>query len=49
MTYLEERTNLKSPLQQREEKLSSLESEEKKISKAEALIEQQKEGQNIGE
>ena len=39
----------KSPLQQREEELSSLESEEKNISEAEALIEQQKEGQNIGE
>lgn len=48
MTYMEERTNIKSPLQQREEKLSSLENEEKKISEAEALIEQQKEGQDIG-
>lgn len=39
----------KSTLQQKEEELSSLESEEKKISEAEALIEQQKEGQDIGE
>ena len=49
MTYIEEKTNIKSPLQQREEELSSLENEEKKISEAEALIEQQKEGQDRGE
>lgn len=39
----------KSTLQQKEDKLSSLEAEEKTISEAEALIEQQKEGQDIGE
>lgn len=39
----------KTPLQQKEEVLSSLEKEEKIISEAEALIEQHKEGQNIGE
>ena len=39
----------KSMLQQKEEELSSLETEAKKISKAEALIEQQKEGQDMGE
>lgn len=39
----------KTPLKQREEKLSSLEAEEKTISEAEALIDQQKEGQNKGE
>ena len=49
MTYIEEKTNIKSPLQQREEELSSLENEEKKISEVEALIEQQKEGQDRGE
>ena len=38
----------KSTLQQKEDKLSSLEAEEKTISEAEALIEQQKEGQDIG-
>lgn len=36
-------------LQQREAELSSLESEEKTISEAEALIDQQRPGQNIGE
>lgn len=39
----------KTPLQQKEEELSSLEAEAKTISEAEALIDQQKEGQNIGE
>ena len=38
----------KSPLQQREEELSSLEAEAKTISEAEALIDQQKEAQDIG-
>lgn len=37
------------PLQQREEQLSLLEEEEKTIFKTEALIEKQKEGQDIGE
>ena len=40
---------LKTPLQQREEELDALEKEEKKISEAEALIDKQKEGQDIGE
>lgn len=44
-----DRKSKTSPLQQREEKLSSLEAEEKTISEAEALIDQQKEGQDIGE
>lgn len=39
----------KTPLQQKEEELSALEKEEKTISEAEALIDQQKEGQDIGE
>lgn len=39
----------KSTLQKKEEELSSLETEEKTISEAEALMEQQKEGQDIGE
>lgn len=39
----------KTPLQQKEEELSSLEAEAKTISEAEALIDQQKEGQDIGE
>ena len=39
----------KSPLQNRETKLSALEQEEKTISEAEALIDKSKEGQNIGE
>ena len=38
-----------SLLQQKEEELSSLEAEEKTISEAEVLINQQKEGQDIGE
>lgn len=38
-----------SPLAQKEQELSSLEAEAKTISEAEALIDQQKEGQNIGE
>ena len=38
-----------SPLAQKEEELSSLEAEAKTISEAEALIDQQKEGQDIGE
>ena len=38
-----------TPLQQKEEELSSLEAEAKTISEAEALIDQQKEGQDIGE
>ena len=49
MEYIKEKTNIKSPLQQREEQLASLEREEKIISEAEALIEQHKEGPNIGE
>lgn len=51
MTYMEERTNIKSPLRQRENQLSSLEAEERKIEEAEALIDKQteKEGQDIGE
>ncbi len=49
-TYNKERfLNSRSPLQQREEELSSLEDEEKTISGAEVLIDQQKEGQDIGE
>ncbi len=36
-------------LQEREEELSTLEAEEKTISEAEALIDQQKEGQDVGE
>ena len=39
----------KTPLQQKEEELFSLEAEAKTISEAEALIDQQKEGQDIGE
>ena len=39
----------KTPLQQKEEELSALEAEEKTISEAEALIEEQKEGQDKGE
>ena len=39
----------KTLLQQKEEKLASLEAESNTISEAEALIDQQKEGQNIGE
>lgn len=39
----------KTKLQQKETELSSLEAEAKTISEAEALIDQQKEGQNIGE
>lgn len=39
----------KTPLQKKEEELSTLEAEAKTISEAEALIDQQKEGQNIGE
>lgn len=39
----------RSPLQKREETLLSLEAEEKTISEAEALIDQQRPGQNIGE
>lgn len=48
-TYIEERTNIKSPLQQKEEELTELEKEAKNISEAEALIDRQNEGQNIGE
>ena len=40
--------SVKTPLQQKEEELSSLETEAKKISEAEALIDQQKECQDIG-
>lgn len=43
------RTGGKPLLQQREAELSSLETEEKTISEAEALINKQKEGQDIGE
>ncbi len=39
----------KSLLQQKEEELSSLETEARKISEAEALIEQQKEGNDMGD
>ena len=46
---LSEAEKRKSYLQQREAELSSLEAEEKTISEAEVLIDQQKEGQNIGE
>ena len=46
---LKDREMSKTFLQQKEEELSSLEVEEKKISEAETLIEQQKEGQDIGE
>ena len=48
-TYIEERTNIKSPLQQREEELTTLEKEAKSISEAEALIDRQNEGKSIGE
>lgn len=45
----EKQESNKTSLQQKEAELASLESEEKKISAVEALIEQQKEGQDIGE
>ena len=41
--------NEQSPLQQREAELESLEAEERTITEAEALIGQQKEGQDLGE
>lgn len=49
MQYLMRKKEDKTPLQQKEEELSLLEVEAKTISEAEALINQQKEGQNIGE
>ncbi len=49
MQYIMRKQEDKTPLEQREEELSSLEIEAKRISEAEALIDQQKEGQNIGE
>lgn len=39
----------KIKLERKNTELSYLESEEKKISEAEAMIEQQKEGQDVGE
>ena len=39
----------KTKLERKNMELSYLESEEKKISEAEAMIEQQKEGQDVGE
>lgn len=39
----------KTKLERKNTELSYLESEEKKISEAEAMIEQQKEGQDVGE
>lgn len=49
-TYSKDKyVTLRTPLQQREDELSYLEVEAKKISEAEALIDQQKEGQDIGE
>ncbi|MBR3133814.1 MAG: hypothetical protein IKG42_07190 [Clostridia bacterium] len=47
--YNEHHKNNRTSLQQKEEELTSLEKEEKTISEAEALIDQQKEGQDIGE
>ena len=46
---IEKENQSKSPLQQKEQELSSLEAEAITISEAEALIDQQKEGQDIGE
>lgn len=43
------RPNNKTTLQQKEEELAALEKESKTISEAEALIDRQNEGQNIGE
>lgn len=49
MQYIKRKHTEKTPLQQKEEELSSLEAEAKKISEAEALIDQQKESQEMGD
>lgn len=48
-TFQQQKSDNTSDLQQRETELSSLEAEEKTIAEAEALIDQQKPGKNIGE
>lgn len=49
MQYIKKKHTEKTPLQQKEEELSALEAEAEKISEAEALIGQQKEGQEMGD